>query len=36
MENLCRELEGVYDRVKWKKRVRSWEEVSDLLKKERG
>ena len=33
-ENLCHGLEvgleDVYDRVKWRERVRSWEEVSDL------
>ena len=37
MENLCRGLglvlEDGYDRVKWRKRVRSWREVSDPLEK---
>ena len=37
MENLCRGLGLVlkddYDRVKWRERVRSWKEVSDLLEK---
>ena len=37
MENLCRGLGLVfkdgYDRVKWRKRVSSWKEVSDPLKK---
>ena len=35
MENLCNGLglglEDAYDRVKWRERVRSWKEVSDLL-----
>ena len=35
MENLCRRfevgLENAYVRVKWRERVRSWKEVSDLL-----
>ena len=37
MENLCRrfglDLENVYDRVKWRERVRSWKKVSDPLQK---
>ena len=37
MENLCRGLglvlEGGYDRVKWRERIRSWKEVSDPLEK---
>ena len=37
MENVCRGfglvIEDGYDRVKWKKRVRSWKEVSDPLEK---
>ena len=37
MENLCRGLGLVlkdgFDKVKWKKRVRSWKEVSDPLEK---
>ena len=37
MKNLCRGLglvlEDVYDRVKWRERLRSWKEVSDLLEK---
>ena len=37
MENLCRglglNLGNFYNRVKWKERVRSWKEVSDLLEK---
>ena len=37
MENLCRGLglvfEDGYDKVKWRERIRSWKEVSDLLEK---
>ena len=37
MENLCRGLEllleNSYNRVKWREKVRSWKEVSELLEK---
>ena len=37
MENLCRGLglvfEDWYAKVKWRERIRSWKEVSDLLEK---